>query len=75
MSDGDTVMKVDELGDTGVCAAERWPAGELELGTEIQYVEQTEHVVLFACLLPSHRYHAQLIIVQYMAPGSPRSMQ
>lgn len=58
MSDGDTVMKVDELGDTGVCAAERWPAGELELGTEIQYFEQTEHVVLFACLLPSHRYHA-----------------
>lgn len=58
MSDGDTVMKTDELGDTVVCAVEHQPAGELELGSEIQCVGQTEHVVLFACLLPSHHYHA-----------------
>ena len=57
MSDGDTVTKTDELGDTAVCAVEHEPAGELELGSEIQYVGQTENV-LFACLLPSHRYHA-----------------
>lgn len=57
MSDGDTVMKTDELGDTVVCAVGHQPAGELELGSEIQYVGQTEHVVLFACLLPSHHYH------------------
>lgn len=56
MSDGDTVMKIDELGDT-VCAVEHQPAGELEPVSEMQYVGQTEHVVLFACLLPSHHYH------------------
>lgn len=32
MSDGDTVMKIDGLGDTVVCAVEHQPAGELELG-------------------------------------------
>lgn len=55
---GGTVTKTDEPGDTVVRAAERWPAGHLKLGAEIQRVGQTEPVVLSACLLPSRRYHA-----------------
>lgn len=57
MSDDDTVMKTDELGDTVVCVVEHQPDEQLDLGSEIQCVEQTESVVLFAYLLPSHHYH------------------
>lgn len=58
MLGGGTVMKTDEPAGTVVRAAEHWPAGHLELGAETQHVGQTESVVLSACLLPSHHYHA-----------------
>lgn len=74
MLGGGTVMKTGEPADT-VRAAEHWPAGHLELGAETQRVGQTEFVVLSACLLPLRRYHAQLRVAQYRAPGSPRSRQ
>lgn len=58
MLGGGTAGKTDEPAGTVVRAAEHWPAGHLELGAETQHAGQTEPVVLSACLLPSHRYHA-----------------
>lgn len=75
MLGGGTARKTDEPADTAARAAEHWPAGHLGLGAETQHVGQTEPVGLSACLLPSRRYHAQLRVAQYRAPGSPRNRQ